>query len=126
MACIVVFNPKENRFDNNSQLSFTATSKPNANGKGGSLAHLSRACQHSHPFKQIRKKNMREMTYQPIAWAVLAMIGGMVPAAPSHAQASDAASPASAETLDAVTVVGTVGDLHSLDFYAPNSSAVLN
>lgn len=69
---------------------------------------------------------MRKMTYQPIAWAVLAMIGGMVLATPSQAQASDAASPASVETLGAVTVVGTVGDLQSLDFYAPNSSAVLN
>lgn len=29
------------------------------------------------------------------------------------------------QTLDTVTVVGTVGDLQSLDFYAPNSSFVL-
>ncbi|HLT98542.1 MAG TPA: TonB-dependent siderophore receptor [Burkholderiaceae bacterium] len=30
------------------------------------------------------------------------------------------------QTLDTVTVVGTVADLQSLDFYAPNSSAVLS
>ena len=30
------------------------------------------------------------------------------------------------QTLDTVTVVGTVDDLQSLDFYAPNSSAVLS
>src|SRR5690606_11702585 len=29
------------------------------------------------------------------------------------------------QTLDTVTVVGTVADLQSLDFYAPNSSFVL-
>lgn len=52
-------------------------------------------------------------------------------AAPGHAQETNAASTSgtdasSIQTLNTVTVVGTVGDLQSLDFYAPNSSAVLN
>ncbi|THF66671.1 TonB-dependent siderophore receptor [Pseudothauera nasutitermitis] len=63
-------------------------------------------------------------------------------AVPSHAQApaatssgtgtqeentpaATAAGASSAQTLQAVTVVGTVDDLQSLDFYAPNSSAVI-
>lgn len=72
---------------------------------------------------------MRETTSQPMAWAVLALTSGVILAAPSRAQEADSAStaqaPASVQTLDTVTVVGTVGDLQSLDFYAPNSSAVL-
>lgn len=73
---------------------------------------------------------MWEMTYRPIAWAVPTIIGGMVLATPLRAQEPDTAAsaeetPASVQTLGAVTVVGTVGDLQSLDFYAPNSSAVL-
>ncbi|MFT0533585.1 TonB-dependent siderophore receptor [Castellaniella hirudinis] len=47
--------------------------------------------------------------------------GGM----PSDGAASNANAPGVAE-LSAVTVVGTVGDLQSLDFYAPNSSAVIS
>jgi len=59
------------------------------------------------------------------------MTSGMVLAAPIHAQELDAASsagaqPSSVQTLGTVTVVGTVSDLQSLDFYAPNSSAVLD
>ncbi|NYT81622.1 TonB-dependent siderophore receptor [Alcaligenaceae bacterium] len=55
----------------------------------------------------------------------------MMLAAPGHAQETNAASTSgtnasSIQTLNTVTVVGTVGDLQSLDFYAPNSSAVLN
>lgn len=72
---------------------------------------------------------MRETTYHPFGWAVLALTSGMVLAAPGRAQESGTAATeqafASAQTLDTVTVVGTVGDLQSLDFYAPNSSAVI-
>lgn len=73
---------------------------------------------------------MREMTYHPIAWAILAITSGVALATPAHAQEGAAASPTAADassvqTLSTVTVVGTVGDLQSLDFYAPNSSAVL-
>ncbi|NYT85884.1 TonB-dependent siderophore receptor [Pusillimonas harenae] len=54
----------------------------------------------------------------------------MTMAAPTRAQESDTASTpratSSIETLDTVTVVGTVNDLQSLDFFAPNSSFVLN
>src|SRR3546814_4901087 len=39
---------------------------------------------------------------------------------------STAQALSSVETLNTVTVVGTVDDLQSLDFYAPNSSFVLN
>lgn len=79
---------------------------------------------------------MRETSYQPIACAVLALTSGVVLATPVRAQQTNATPQAAAatspaetsapvQTLDTVTVVGTVGDLHSLDFYAPNSSAVL-
>src|SRR5690606_295145 len=61
-----------------------------------------------------------------IGWAVVAMLYGATLAPPSQAQQADTVSPDTAQTLGAVTVVGTVGDLQSLDFYAPNSSAVLN
>lgn len=64
------------------------------------------------------------MTRSSHAWVILAITSGITIAAPSHAQESDTASPV--ETLNAVTVVGTVGDLQSLDFFAPNSSFVLN
>lgn len=70
---------------------------------------------------------MRKSTYQKsICCTVLAMTYGVILATPSHAQESDATSPDSVQTLSTITVVGTVGDLQSLDFYAPNSSAVLN
>lgn len=56
--------------------------------------------------------------------------GGMGLAGPIHAQGLDAAAQAtagdSAQTLQAVTVVGSVDELQSLDFYAPNSSAVID
>ncbi|MGB6104438.1 MAG: TonB-dependent siderophore receptor [Pusillimonas sp.] len=69
------------------------------------------------------------MTHSPIAWTVLAITSGMILAAPGHAQelgaASTAQSASPVETLSSVTVVGTVDDLQSLDFYAPNSSVVL-
>ncbi len=44
----------------------------------------------------------------------------------SSASGSADANATSVQTLGTVTVVGTVGDLQSLDFYAPNSSAVLS
>ncbi|WP_341645150.1 TonB-dependent siderophore receptor [Thauera sp. SDU_THAU2] len=73
---------------------------------------------------------MRKLTYTPIMWAVLATTGGMGLAGPIHAQGLDAAAQAtagdSAQTLQAVTVVGSVDELQSLDFYAPNSSAVID
>lgn len=74
---------------------------------------------------------MRETTYPTYAWAVLAITSGIMLATPGHAQETNAASTSgtdasSIQTLNTVTVVGTVGDLQSLDFYAPNSSAVLN
>lgn len=65
---------------------------------------------------------MQEVTHPTYAWAVLALTSGMLLAAPGKAQEADTAS---VQTLNTVTVVGTVGDLQSLDFYAPNSSAVL-
>ncbi|MBB5217117.1 TonB-dependent siderophore receptor [Parapusillimonas granuli] len=65
---------------------------------------------------------MQETTYPAMAWAALAITGGLALATPGHAQEADASS---VQTLNTVTVVGTVGDLQSLDFYAPNSSAVL-
>ncbi len=70
---------------------------------------------------------MRKTEYQKsIARAVLPMVCGMALSTPGHAQESDAVSPDSVQALSTVTVVGTVGDLQSLDFYAPNSSIVLN
>jgi len=72
---------------------------------------------------------MRETTRPAsIACAFLAMTSGMAFALPADAQTAAAAGAdtPSIQTLDTVTVVGTVGGLQSLDFYAPNSSAVLN
>lgn len=66
-----------------------------------------------------------------LPWALLAVTGGIALTMPGHAQTVDtragtATTDTSAvQTLSTVTVVGTVGDLQSLDFYAPNSSAVL-
>ncbi|MER1939370.1 TonB-dependent siderophore receptor [Castellaniella sp. FW104-16D08] len=59
-------------------------------------------------------------------WCVAFMLS------PAHAQTTNvSASPGGEDTsvvseLDSVTVVGTIGDLQSLDFYAPNSSAVIS
>src|SRR3546814_892377 len=70
------------------------------------------------------------MTHSSIAWTILAITSGMAMIAPARAQEPDTTSTAQAlssvETLNTVTVVGTVDDLQSLDFYAPNSSFVLN
>lgn len=75
---------------------------------------------------------MRETHHlSPVACALLALTGGMVVAATAHAQTETTANTStdeigtSVQTLSTVTVVGTVADLQSLDFYAPNSSAVI-
>lgn len=64
------------------------------------------------------------------ARALLAITGIVAIVGPAHGQASYPSLSSSVDTevatLGTVTVVGTVGDLQSLDFYAPNSSAVLN
>lgn len=62
---------------------------------------------------------MYKFTLSPVAHAVLAVSGLLGIAA--HAQGSAGA----AQELDTVNVVGTVDKLQSLDFYAPNSSAVI-
>lgn len=68
---------------------------------------------------------MRKPTPAPIAWAMLATTGYLaLMAVPSHAQ-TPGANDAAVNELEAVTVVGTVDDLQGLDFYAPNSSAVI-
>ena len=73
---------------------------------------------------------MRETSYAPIARAILALSAGIAAAATGHAQTpASVGTPADStavQTLSTLTVVGTVGDLQRLDFYAPNSSAVLS
>ena len=64
---------------------------------------------------------MYKFTLSPVAHAVLAVSGLLGIAAAAHAQGSAGA----AQELDTVDVVGTVDKLQSLDFYAPNSSAVI-
>lgn len=62
--------------------------------------------------------------YTPVVRAILIAMGtaGLVmPVMAQTAQADDAKD----KTLSTVTVVGTVDELQSLDFYAPNSSAVI-
>src|SRR5690606_16113771 len=57
---------------------------------------------------------------------LLAIVGSATLTQPSHAQ--DAEHPtvdAMVPELDSVTVIGTFDELQSLDFYAPNSSAVI-
>ena len=70
---------------------------------------------------------MQTPTRSPIAWAILAAAGSMALApAPGHAQNADETGGGAVSELDTVTVTGSVGDLQSLDFYAPNSSAVIS
>lgn len=71
---------------------------------------------------------MRQLNISPILCAVWIAMGV---AAPSYAQ-TDATTAGAASTesgedyaLDEVSVIGSVDELQSLDFYAPNSSAVL-
>lgn len=57
-------------------------------------------------------------------------LGGLAAAPQAMAQpgtthASQPSTSASVPTLESVTVIGSVNDLQSLDFYAPNSSAVI-
>lgn len=60
---------------------------------------------------------MLRFKYSPIALAALAaMAAGM-----AQAQGTEAV-----KTLETVNVIGTLNDLQSLDFYAPNSTAVLS
>ncbi|WP_368648124.1 TonB-dependent siderophore receptor [Castellaniella ginsengisoli] len=79
---------------------------------------------------------MRTLSYSPLAWAIFAA-SGLLASAPmplyaqttpseSTGQATDAGSGQAVKELGAVTVTGSVGDLQSLDFYAPNSSAVIS
>lgn len=70
---------------------------------------------------------MRRFTPSPMASAVLAACGALGAASFAHAQGSGAeGTAAGAEPeLAAVTVIGTMDTLQNLDFYAPNSSAVL-
>ena len=67
---------------------------------------------------------MQQPQYTPIFQAILVGIGAMGLATASVAQTADPSTTAD-PTLETVTVVGTVDDLQSLDFYAPNSSAVV-
>lgn len=64
---------------------------------------------------------MSRFKYSPVAWAALTavVLGTMQAQAQSVGQANEA------KNLEAVTVIGTLDDLQSLDFYAPNSSTVL-
>lgn len=59
----------------------------------------------------------------PVACAALAACGLLGAASSAHAQAPGDAG--QAPELKTVTVVGTVDDLQSLDFYSPNSTAVI-
>ena len=91
---------------------------------------------------------MNYLRYSPVAHAVFLALGAFAFASPLQAQTAPvppAADPtavldtsagassgdeasgsvAEAQTLQTVTVVGTVDELQSLDFYAPNSSAVI-
>ena len=63
----------------------------------------------------------------PLSLALTSMLGltTAVHAQQSSSTAASEITSSAVQTLDTVTVVGTVGDLQSLDFYAPNSSAVL-
>ncbi|MGX5658384.1 TonB-dependent siderophore receptor [Castellaniella ginsengisoli] len=88
---------------------------------------------------------MRKSIHSSRTWAALAATGCLALAsAPGHAQTSTSntdTAGTTAETADratlagngravkelgAVTVTGSIGDLQSLDFYAPNSSAVIS
>ncbi|QIL74355.1 TonB-dependent siderophore receptor (plasmid) [Diaphorobacter sp. HDW4B] len=67
---------------------------------------------------------MRHVQYTPVVQAVLLAIGAIGLASPLHAQTAEKAA-GEEKTMETVTVIGTVQELQSLDFYAPNSSAVL-
>ena len=67
---------------------------------------------------------MQNLQYTPICKAILLALGAISFASASQAQTAESAD-TSDKTLETVTVVGTVEELQSLDFYAPNSSAVV-
>lgn len=88
---------------------------------------------------------MRKSIHSPKTWAALAATGCLaLTSAPGHAQntatnagaagstattadqAANAGNGQAVKELGAVTVTGSVGDLQSLDFYAPNSSVVIS
>lgn len=86
---------------------------------------------------------MAKLTRSPLVWAVLTSFAVLAPAvqaqetqagaaAPSTRAQGATAAPAAAsagsavQQLGQITVQGTVDDLESLDFYAPNSSAVIS
>lgn len=88
---------------------------------------------------------MRKSIHSSKTWAALAATGCLALAsAPGHAQntstnagtagttadaadqAANAGNGQAVKELGAVTVTGSVGDLQSLDFYAPNSSSVIS
>ena len=71
---------------------------------------------------------MQHLQHTPICKAILLALGAISFASSSLAQtavSADADAGTSDKTLETVTVVGTVEELQSLDFYAPNSSAVV-
>lgn len=65
--------------------------------------------------------------YTPVVRAALIAMGAAGLAMPLMAQTAPSTDDTTAadKTLSTVTVVGTVDELQSLDFYAPNSSAVI-
>lgn len=77
---------------------------------------------------------MQNISYSPLLRVILAAAAGLALTTPGLAQDLDSTAqntgpdPASVPTqqLQEVTVVGTVSELQSLDFYAPNSSALLD
>ena len=64
---------------------------------------------------------MKNYRLLPTAYATLVACGLMAPLQAAHAQASGAQE----RQLSTVNVIGSVDDLQSLDFYAPNSNVVL-
>lgn len=64
---------------------------------------------------------MKKFTLAPTACAAMAVCGFLIHMPSAHAQAAAAKE----RSLDMVNVIGSVDDLQSLDFYAPNSSVVL-
>lgn len=78
-----------------------------------------------------------EMTQKSIMWAVLATTGTCLGGVqPVHAQQDDLTvlqeaavtetEDGSLQELEGFSIIGTVSELQSLDFYAPNSSAVIS
>lgn len=68
---------------------------------------------------------MRNLKHSPIVLAILATTAALGTTTPSRAQSTGAATNPTATQTQEITIIGTVSSLRSLDFYAPNSSAVL-